>query len=56
MQPLQALYFHNDYFPGSFMEKSGAVSGARLESEQGSENSAHAVVNGGHSAAHVKPK
>lgn len=56
MQPLQALYFHNDHFPGSFMEKSGAVSGTQLESEQGYESLAHAVVSGGHSAAHVKPK
>lgn len=38
------------------MAKSGAVSGTGLESEQGYENLAHAVVNGGHSAAHVKPK
>lgn len=38
------------------MEKSGAVSGTQLESGQGYENSAHAVLNGGHSAAHVKPK
>lgn len=56
MQPLQALYFHNDYFPVSFMGKSGAVSGTQLESEQGYESLAHAVVSGGHSAAHVKPK
>lgn len=40
--------------PGSFMGKSGAASGT--ESEQGYENLAHAVANGGHSAAYVKPR
>lgn len=52
----KACIFTMTICPGSFMEKSGVVSGTWLESEQGYENLAHAVVNGGHSAVHVKPK